>query len=104
MAEDAVCRRGARFRQVFTQQPELVKELLRNKGFLDTLFDAKSGAFAALLAMPLEGTGDLDTLIGLIGDDGVSETPRQRTVAGRLQRRGWPIATKLGKHSGNTRN
>ena len=36
-------------RQVFVQQPELAKELLRNKGFLDTLFDPKSGAFAALL-------------------------------------------------------
>jgi hypothetical protein len=41
-------------RQIFARHPELVKELLRNKGFLDTLFDAKRGAFAMLLATPAE--------------------------------------------------
>jgi hypothetical protein len=58
-------------RQIFARQPELVKELLRNKGFLDMLFDAKRGALAMLLATPAEETGDIDTLIGMVvaGDD-----------------------------------
>jgi hypothetical protein len=74
-------------REAFAHQPDLMKEVLRNKGFLDTLFDAGSGAFAKLLATPAEGTADVDALIGLVGGDGGSATPRQMTVAGKLE--GW---------------
>ena len=74
----------AAVREAFSQRPELMNDLLRNKGFLDTLFDAKSGAFATLLATPAEAIADMDALIGIVGGDGGSATPRQMTVAGKL--------------------
>jgi ankyrin repeat protein len=81
----ALFRDEAALREVFASRPELMKELLRNKGFLDTLFDGKTGAFTTLLASPAESTAGVDALIGMFpGDDGGSATPRQMTVAGKL--------------------
>jgi ankyrin repeat protein len=72
-------------REAFFRRPEIIKELLKNKDFLDTLFNGQAGAFAALLATPAESIAGMDTLIGMFpGDDGGSATPRQMTVAGKL--------------------